>query len=94
MSRAIVFEAGQMGTVPWAMVTFNDGRIQKYNMATLEGVRLLETTYDKKRTQFFITTPPKPDWGSVMVNIREIEKKSAGATPYLTVWLPCPIWLF
>jgi len=50
MSRAIVFEAGQMGTVPWAMVTFNDGRIQKYNMATLEGVRLLETTYDKKRT--------------------------------------------
>lgn len=28
MSRAIVFEAGQMGTVPWAMVTFNDGRIE------------------------------------------------------------------
>lgn len=43
----IVFEYGQMAGVPWAEATFNDGRIQKYNLATVEGVKLLETTYDR-----------------------------------------------
>lgn len=44
----IIFECGQMGTLPWAMATFGDGRIQKYNLAVAEGVRLLKTTYEKE----------------------------------------------
>ncbi len=37
-SIVVVMESGQMSGVPWAVVTFETGRIEKYNLALIEAV--------------------------------------------------------
>jgi hypothetical protein len=34
----ITMENGQMAPVPWAIVLYKDGKIQKWNLAQVEGV--------------------------------------------------------
>lgn len=36
----VVMESGQMSGVPWAVATFSDGTIRKYNIALAGGVSL------------------------------------------------------
>lgn len=40
-SIVVTMEAGQMGRVPWAKVTHNDGAVNVFNLAKADGVHLL-----------------------------------------------------
>lgn len=42
-SIEVVMEGGQMGLVPWALVTHEHGVQHKYNLALVEGVVLQNT---------------------------------------------------
>ena len=43
-SIVVEYEDGPMSKIPWAIVTYYSGRVEKYNLATVCGVGITESS--------------------------------------------------